>query len=71
MILYGLAPVGLDLHRKSSLVLVTSLSLQQMEVIQPANFWVGPSAVSYFQSLYSKDVRMSLDKLFFTSFREI
>jgi hypothetical protein len=46
MILYGLAPVGLDLHRKSSLVLVTSLSLQQMEVIQPANFWVGPSAVS-------------------------
>ncbi|XP_035706084.1 inactive rhomboid protein 1 isoform X2 [Folsomia candida] len=44
MILYGLAPVGMDLHRKSSLVLVTSLSLQQMEVIQPANFWVGPSA---------------------------
>jgi hypothetical protein len=47
MISYGLAPVGLDLHRKSSLVLVTSLSLQQMEVIQPANFWIGPSAVSY------------------------
>lgn len=45
MILYGMAPVGLDLHRKSSLVLVTSLSLQQMEVIQPANFWLGPSAV--------------------------
>lgn len=45
MITYGLAPVGLDLHRKSSLVLVTSLSLQQMEIIQPANFWIGPSAV--------------------------
>ncbi|ODN00733.1 Inactive rhomboid protein 1 [Orchesella cincta] len=44
MITYGLAPVGLDLHRKSSLVLVTSLSLQQMEIIQPANFWIGPSA---------------------------
>lgn len=46
MITYGLAPVGFDLHRKSSLVLVTSLSLQQMEIIQPANFWIGPSAVS-------------------------
>lgn len=47
MITYGLAPVGLDLHRKSSLVLVTSLSLHQMEIIQPANFWIGPSAVSH------------------------
>lgn len=52
MILYGLAPVGMDLHRKSSLVLVTSLSLQQMEVIQPANFWVGPSAVSCRNKIY-------------------
>ena len=49
MITYGIAPVGLDLHRKSSLVLVTSLSLQQMEIIQPANFWIGPSAVSFLQ----------------------
>jgi len=58
MIIYGLAPVKWDMDRKSSLVLVTSLSLQQMEVIQPANFWIGPSAVSPLLPLYSFKTRI-------------
>ncbi|OXU25480.1 hypothetical protein TSAR_000272 [Trichomalopsis sarcophagae] len=41
---YGFGPVGLDLHHRSSLVLVTSLSLQQVEYQEPANFWLGPRA---------------------------
>ncbi|XP_022903463.2 inactive rhomboid protein 1 isoform X1 [Onthophagus taurus] len=41
---YGLGPFGLDLHAKSSQVLVTSLSLQQVDYMEPANFWFGPRA---------------------------
>ncbi|XP_058809114.1 inactive rhomboid protein 1 isoform X2 [Phymastichus coffea] len=41
---YGFGPVGFDLHHSSSLVLVTSLSLQQVEYQEPSNFWIGPRA---------------------------
>ncbi|XP_054282577.1 inactive rhomboid protein 1-like isoform X1 [Macrosteles quadrilineatus] len=41
---YGFGPIGIDLHQESGLVLVTSLSLQQVEFSEPANFWIGPRA---------------------------
>ncbi|KAK7574159.1 hypothetical protein V9T40_011350 [Parthenolecanium corni] len=41
---YGLGPVGFDLTQRSGLVLVTSLSLQQVEYSEPSNFWIGPRA---------------------------
>ncbi|XP_033215462.1 inactive rhomboid protein 1 [Belonocnema kinseyi] len=41
---YGFGPVGMDLSQKSGLVLVTSLSLQQVDYQEPANFWIGPRA---------------------------
>lgn len=39
LICYGFGPFGLDLHGKSGQVLVTSLSLQQVDYNEPANFW--------------------------------
>ncbi|XP_028048606.1 inactive rhomboid protein 1 isoform X4 [Monomorium pharaonis] len=41
---YGFGPVGMDLNHQSGLVLVTSLSLQQVDYQEPANFWLGPRA---------------------------
>nr|XP_018913799.1 PREDICTED: inactive rhomboid protein 2 isoform X2 [Bemisia tabaci] len=41
---YGLGPIGIDIAHRSSQVLVTSLSLQQVEFVEPANFWIGPRA---------------------------
>ncbi|XP_057323391.1 inactive rhomboid protein 1 isoform X2 [Microplitis mediator] len=41
---YGFGPIGIDLHHRSGLVLVTSLSLQQVDYQEPANFWIGPRA---------------------------
>ncbi|XP_075231364.1 rhomboid-5 isoform X2 [Lycorma delicatula] len=41
---YGLGPIGIHLTHQSGLVLVTSLSLQQVEYMEPANFWIGPRA---------------------------
>nr|XP_012144494.1 PREDICTED: inactive rhomboid protein 1 isoform X3 [Megachile rotundata] len=41
---YGFGPVGMDLSHRSGLVLVTSLSLQQVDYQEPANFWFGPRA---------------------------
>uniref|UniRef100_A0A1B6BZ94 Peptidase S54 rhomboid domain-containing protein n=1 Tax=Clastoptera arizonana TaxID=38151 RepID=A0A1B6BZ94_9HEMI len=41
---YGLGPVGINLSQNSGLVLVTSLSLQQVEYNEPANFWIGARA---------------------------
>ncbi|XP_024893523.1 inactive rhomboid protein 1 isoform X1 [Temnothorax curvispinosus] len=41
---YGFGPVGMDLKHRSGLVLVTSLSLQQVDYQEPANFWLGPRA---------------------------
>ncbi|XP_068084541.1 inactive rhomboid protein 1 isoform X2 [Anabrus simplex] len=41
---YGMGPVGIDLYSRSGQVLVTSLSLQQVDYQEPANFWIGPRA---------------------------
>ncbi|XP_076621524.1 rhomboid-5 isoform X2 [Colletes latitarsis] len=41
---YGFGPLGMDLSHRSGLVLVTSLSLQQVDYQEPANFWFGPRA---------------------------
>ncbi|XP_050461427.1 inactive rhomboid protein 1 isoform X4 [Cataglyphis hispanica] len=41
---YGFGPVGMDLNHRSGMVLVTSLSLQQVDYKEPANFWLGPRA---------------------------
>ncbi|XP_024940887.1 inactive rhomboid protein 1 isoform X3 [Cephus cinctus] len=41
---YGFGPVGINLNHRSGLVLVTSLSLQQVDYQEPANFWIGPRA---------------------------
>ncbi|KAK0079715.1 hypothetical protein PV325_000896 [Microctonus aethiopoides] len=41
---YGFGPIGIDLDHRSGLVLVTSLSLQQVDYQEPANFWIGPRA---------------------------
>lgn len=44
LISYGFGPFGVDLTHQSGLVLVTSLSLQQVDYTEPANFWLGPRA---------------------------
>ncbi|XP_046402403.1 inactive rhomboid protein 1 isoform X2 [Ischnura elegans] len=44
LVCYGFGPIGFDLHQRSSLVLVTSLSLQQVDYMEPSNFWIGPRA---------------------------
>lgn len=41
---YGLGPFGFNLQARSGQVLVTSLSLQQVDYMEPANFWIGPRA---------------------------
>ncbi|XP_050295701.1 uncharacterized protein LOC126735679, partial [Anthonomus grandis grandis] len=41
---YGFGPFGVDLQARSGQVLVTSLSLQQVDYMEPANFWGGPRA---------------------------
>ncbi|UYV82539.1 rom-4 [Cordylochernes scorpioides] len=41
---YGFGPVGFHMSRKSGLVLVTSLSLQEVDYFEPDNFWIGPRA---------------------------
>ncbi|KAG5881153.1 hypothetical protein JTB14_034282 [Gonioctena quinquepunctata] len=44
IICYGFGQFGVDLQTKSSQVLETSLSLQQIDYTEPANFWLGPRA---------------------------
>lgn len=44
LVCYGLGPIGFDLSHRSGQVLVTSLSLQQVDYQEPANFWIGPRA---------------------------
>lgn len=39
LVCYGFGPFGIDLQQRSGQVLVTSLSLQQVEYMEPANFW--------------------------------
>ncbi|XP_050058625.1 inactive rhomboid protein 1 isoform X1 [Aphis gossypii] len=41
---YGLGPFGIDLSHQSGAVMVTSLSVQIIEYIEPSNFWIGPRA---------------------------
>lgn len=41
---YGLGPVGFHKTQKTSLVMVTTLTLQQVDFYEPDNFWVGPRA---------------------------
>lgn len=41
---YGIGPFGVDVQARSGQVLVTSLSLQQVDYMEPANFWGGPRA---------------------------
>nr|KAF7437935.1 hypothetical protein H0235_000326 [Vespula pensylvanica] len=41
---YGFGPVGMELNHRSARVLVTSLSLQEVDYQEPANFWLGPRA---------------------------
>lgn len=36
---YGFGPFGINLHSRSGQVLVTSLSLKQVDYLEPANFW--------------------------------
>ena len=41
---YGFGPFGVGLTRSTGLVLTEWLTLEQVDVREPANFWVGPSA---------------------------
>ncbi|XP_050422182.1 inactive rhomboid protein 1 isoform X2 [Adelges cooleyi] len=41
---YGLGPFGIDLSHQSGAVMVTSLSVQIIEYVEPSNFWIGPRA---------------------------
>jgi len=45
LLLYGFGPIGVDLYKRSSMVLVTSLSLENIGYLEPANFWIGPAAL--------------------------
>lgn len=47
LICYGFGPFGLDLQTRSGQVLVTSLSLQQVDYMEPANFWLGLPLTSW------------------------
>ncbi|XP_019880936.2 uncharacterized protein LOC109608827 isoform X3 [Aethina tumida] len=44
IICYGFGPFGINLQARSGQVLVPSLSLQQVDYLEPANFWGGPRA---------------------------
>lgn len=39
IICYGFGPFGINLQARSGQVLVPSLSLQQVDYLEPANFW--------------------------------
>lgn len=42
LICYGVGPIGIGMEQKSGQVLVTSLSLQQVQHQEPQNVWIGP-----------------------------
>lgn len=42
LVCYGIGPIGIGLEQKSGQVLVTSLSLQQVQHQEPRNVWIGP-----------------------------
>lgn len=41
---YGFGPIGFHKTQKTSLVMVTTLTLQQVDFYEPDNFWIGPRA---------------------------
>lgn len=41
---YGFGPIGFHKTQRTSLVMVTTLTLQQVDFYEPDNFWVGPRA---------------------------
>ncbi|XP_077490182.1 rhomboid-5 isoform X2 [Amblyomma americanum] len=41
---YGCGPIGFHKTQRTSLVMVTTLTLQQVDFYEPDNFWVGPRA---------------------------
>lgn len=42
LLCYGFGPVGVGMEKKNGQVLVTSLSLQQVQHQEPRNIWIGP-----------------------------
>ncbi|XP_060661156.1 inactive rhomboid protein 1 [Drosophila nasuta] len=42
IVCYGIAPIGFGTEQKTGQVLVTSLSLQTVQHVEPRNFWIGP-----------------------------
>lgn len=42
LICYGFGPIGIGMEKKNGQVLVTSLSLQQVQHQEPRNIWIGP-----------------------------
>ena len=42
LICYGVGPIGIGMEQKTGQVLVTSLSLQQVQHLEPRNVWIGP-----------------------------
>ncbi|KAJ6644376.1 Inactive rhomboid protein 1 [Pseudolycoriella hygida] len=42
LVCYGIGPIGIGMEHKSGQVLVTSLSLQQVQHQEPRNVWIGP-----------------------------
>lgn len=42
LICYGFGPIGIGMEQKNGQVLVTSLSLQQVQHQEPRNIWLGP-----------------------------
>lgn len=42
LVCYGIAPIGLGVEQKTGQVLVTSLSLQTVQHVEPRNLWIGP-----------------------------
>lgn len=42
LLCYGFGPIGVGMEKKNGQVLVTSLSLQQVQHQEPRNMWIGP-----------------------------
>lgn len=45
IICYGIGPIGIGVEQKSGQVLVTSLSLQQVQHLEQRNVWIGPKNI--------------------------
>lgn len=42
LLLYGFGPVGIELHQSTGHVLSRGLFIEQVDYMEPANFWFGP-----------------------------